>query len=322
MSIFISCLATQFKHFIELRRFCGIDYDSGANHLSHFDRFLVEKAWQEPRITRQIIDDYLASRQHLAPNTYKNQFCALSKFCEYLASSDPQSYLPESIESAPSSTPYKPYIYTLSEMQALMKAAKQMTPIDTLRPQTYCTLLGVLCATGMRIGEAISLNIRDFYEDEARLFIVDGKFHKARWIPLSPSASAALASYIEKREQFRPCTPSDPLFINLQTHRLLYSNVNRDFQRLLVNANIVKDEHNHPKLHGLRHTFAVRRLLDWYRQGKDVNAKLPSLATYMGHVDIASTHVYLHPTPELLAQVNQRFYSHFLTHVKSAEVLS
>ncbi len=106
------------------------------------------------------------------------------------------------------------------------------------------------------------------------------------------------------------------MFVNLRRQRLHYHSVNRDFHRLLVHCDIARGKHTGPRLHD-RHTFTVNRLLAWYREGCDVNARLPALATYLGHVSIASTQHYLHPTAELMAQVDQRFHTHYLNHIKT-----
>ncbi len=311
-----SCLATQIQNLIDLRCLSGTDYHSQAKLLEYFDHFLIEHLFKEPRITSQIIDDYQHSLLPLAPRSRNNRFCVVKQLCEYLAAKDPQSYVPDPIKYTPSSAAHKPYIYTLSEIRALLTATTQFTPTNSLRPHTYCTLLGLLYCTGIRIGEAFALDLQDFNRTEERLLITAGKFHKARWLPLASSACRVLERYLQRRCQSTPHTPDSPLFVNLRHRRLHHGTVSHDFYRLLQSCGITHNGPSHPRIHDLRHTFAVHRLLTWYRNGDDVNAKLPALATYMGHVNISSTQVYLRPTTELLNQVQQRFYSHYLDHVK------
>ncbi len=114
-----------------------------------------------------------------------------------------------------------------------------------------------------------------------------------------------------------PQGPQTPFFVNLRGHRLRHCSVNHDFHRLLAHCGIARGQHASPRLVDFRHTFAVTRLLAWYREGGDVNARLPALATYLGHVNIASTQLYLRPTAELLAQVDQRFHTPYLDHAKT-----
>ncbi len=311
-----SSLAGPIQNFINLRRLSGTDYQSQVQLLGYLDRFLIEQKWNMPRIARQITDCYQKSLSHLAPRTRSNRLCVVKQLCEYLARSDPRSYVPEPLKVIPYKGPHHPYIYTLSEIQRLLGAASKLQPPNSLRPHTYQTLLGVLYSTGIRIGEALALNLEHFHSTERRLHIAEGKFRKARWVPLSASTCLALDQYLRKRLQIRPRSPDSPLLINQRSRRLLHCTVNQTFRHLLRQCGIRHSKHTGPRIHDLRHTFAVHRLLAWYRDGEDVNARLPWLATYMGHVDIHSTQVYLRATPELIEQVDRRFHNHYLNQVK------
>jgi site-specific recombinase XerD len=311
-----SSLAGPIQTFINLRRLSGTDYQSQAQLLGYFDRFLREQDLKEPRITQEITDRYLTSLSLLAPRTRSNRFCVVRQLCECLARSDPLGYVPEPVKVPPSKGAHQPYIYSNSEIQALLGAASQLPPENSLRPHTYRTLLGLLCSTGIRIGEAVALNLEHFHLTEQRLYIAEGKFRKARWVPLSPSTCRALEHYVRTRVQIRPRSPDSPLFLNQRSRRLHHCTVNQSFRHLLRQCGIPHRTHTGPRIHDLRHSFAVHRLLAWYREGQDVNARLAWLATYMGHVDIHSTHLYLQPTAELIEQVNRRFYNHYLDQVK------
>jgi len=317
MRPFQSLLAVQIQNFINLRRLSGTDYQSQAQLLGYFDRFLVEEHLVEPRITRKIVDRYLEGLSHLAPRTRSNRFCVVKQLCQYLARNDPLGYVPDPLRAISSRGAHQPYIYSNSELQALMAAASQLPPENSLRPHTYRTLLGLLYSTGVRIGEALSLNLEHFHIEEQMLYIAEGKFRKARWVPLSNSTCQALQQYMGKRSQITPRSPDAPFFINQRSCRLHYCTVNQTFRHLLRQCNIHHNKHTGPRIHDIRHAFAVHRLLAWYRDGQDVNARLPWLATYMGHVDIHSTQVYLRATPELIEQVHRRFHNHYLHQVKT-----
>jgi site-specific recombinase XerD len=312
-----SPLAGQIQHFITLRRLSGTDYKSQAQLLGYFDRFLLEQRWHIPRITREIMDRYQQRLSHLAPRTRSNRFCVVRQLCEYLARSDPLGYVPEPLRVVPSHGAHQPYIYSYSEIQALLKAASHLPPPNSLRPHTYQTLLGLLYSTGIRIGEALALNLEHFHSAGRRLYIAEAKFRKARWVPLSTSTCQALERYVRTRVQIRPRSPESPFLINQRSRRLKQCTVNQTFRNLLRQCGIRHSKNTGPRIHDLRHTFAVHRLLAWYRDGGDVNARLPWLATYMGHVDVHSTHIYLQPTAELVEQVNQRFHNHYLRQVKN-----
>jgi site-specific recombinase XerD len=309
-------LARKIQNFIHLRRLSSTDYQSQAQLLGYFHRFLLTQQLSEPPMTREITDGYRQSLSHLAPRTRSNRFCVVRQFCEYLAGNDPRSYVPEPLKIIPSQGSHQPYIYTHSELQALLAAASKLPPPNSLRPHTYRTLLGVLYSTGIRIGEALALNLEDFHSAESRLYIAEGKFRKARWVPLSPSTCRALQQYLHQRLHMKPRSPDSPLLLNQRSRRLTPCTVNHTFRSLLRQSGIPHRKSTGPRIHDLRHTFAVHRLLAWYRDGKDVNTRLPWLATYMGHVDFHSTQVYLRATPELVEQVDRRFHNHYLHRVK------
>lgn len=313
---FHSCLALQIERFIRLRQLSGTDYQSQALLLCYFDRYLSEEQLEELPLTRQITDGYLQTLARLAPRSRYNRFCVVCQLCRYLSRTDPLTYIPEPIRAITPQAAHRPYIYSEAEIGALLAAASLLPPPGSLRPHTCKTLLGLLYSTGIRIGEALALNLEDFHAAEERLFIAEGKFRKARWVPLYTSTCRALQSYLDRRLRIKPNSPDSPLLLNLRSRRLHHSTVNQIFGRLLKQCKIPHGEPDAPRIHDLRHTFAVNRLLAWYRDGDDVNARLPWLATYLGHVDIYSTQVYLQATPELTEQVARRFHEYYLQQVK------
>ena len=312
---FSSCLAVQMERFVDLRRLSGTDYHSQTRLLGYFDRFLVQQDFSVSYLTREIIDCYQESLTTLAPRTRGNRISVLRQFCEYLSTKSPQSYVPWPLKIIQSHDAHRPYIFHSSQLQALLVAASELAPSGSLRPHTYRTLLGLVYSTGLRIGEAMALNLQDVNSNSQRLYIAEGKFRKARWVALSKSTTRALEQYIDKRIKIAPHEPDSPLLLNERRRRLCHPTVNMTFRGLLQKCCIEHHKRNGPRIHDMRHTFAVHRLLAWYRDGQDVNARLPALATYMGHVNISSTRVYLQPTAELLQQVNQRFRNHYLKNI-------
>ena len=313
-----SSLAKQIQTFINLRRLSGTDYLSQAKLLGCFDRFLIKEKVRQPWVTRTVTDRYQQSLAHLAPRSRYNRFCVVRQLCEHIAQSDPHCYVPEPMRIVSSYETYCSHIFTESEVQALVSAASALKPTESFRPQTYRTLMALLYATGIRIGEALALNIDSFHRERETLYIEAGKFRKDRWVPLHPSTTEALKHYVYRRLQAGPRSPDSPLFINLCFRRLRYCTVNQTFRQLLAACGIPHSRQAGPRIHDLRHTFAVHRLLGWYRDGKDINARLPWLSTYMGHVGVASTQVYLRANAELIEQVDGRFHKHFIDHVKSS----
>lgn len=310
-----SCMAKTIQRLISLRQIGGTGYQTQARLLLYFDRFLVEQKLLEPRLNQQLIEAYEKTLSHLAPRGRINRMCVVRQLCEYLSRNDPHAYVPEPLRAPSSRDTFVPYIYRQKEVEDLMTAAANLPPADALRGPTYQTLLGLLYSTGLRIGEAMALKLADFHCQDDRLYIAEGKFRKARWVPLSPTTAEALSWYLRQRPQTRHhLSPDSPLFLNQRGRCLQHCTVSHTFHRLLRQCGI-RNGYRRPRLHDLRHSFAVHKLLAWYRDGDNINSRLPWLATYMGHVDIRSTQVYLHATAELLDEVNNRFHQHYLQHV-------
>lgn len=318
---FQSALAAEMRKFVELRQLSGSDYQSQTLLLSYFDKFLVKETANKPFISRDVFERYLLTCSHLKDRVRANRISVIRQFCQYVAQSDSRCYVPEATRVRSSNESFCPHIFTKEEITALLNHATQLKPDNSLRPLTNFTLFALLYSTGVRIGEALAFNVEDFYPKEQRLHIRRGKYRKARWVPLSDSISSALQSYIFEREKKALLIVNSPLFMSLKLTRLSHPSVQSVFDTLLKQCKINSSGGKKPRIHDLRHTFAVHRLLQWYRDGSDVNSKLPALATYMGHVSIHSTQVYLHSTPELLEEVNKKFLSHYQLNICNGETL-
>ncbi|CAN5794994.1 tyrosine-type recombinase/integrase [soil metagenome] len=194
----------------------------------------------------------------------------------------------------------RPFIYSAADIDAVMEQARRSI-VSPLRAATYHTLIGLLAASGLRIGEAIKLDRSDVDWAQGVLLIRESKFGKSRLVPLHPSSMPALDGSAQLRDQLQPRPTEPAFFVSLKRKRLLYAVVQQTFRRLVDNAGVGVGSPSAPRLHDLRHTFAVCTLLGWYRANEDVQAKLPWLSTYLGHREPASTYWYLSAAPELLA---------------------
>ncbi len=198
-----------------------------------------------------------------------------------------------------------PHLYEPEEIAALMAAAGTL-PM-ALQAATYQTLIGLLAVTGLRLGEAIRLNREDVDADHRLLRILNSKFGKSREVALHDSAIQSLQTYGRLRDQRFPTPRSQALLVSTRGTPLLASSIHETFNRLVAIAGLrARPAGRRPRPHDLRHAFAVRTLLDWYRDGLDVQARLPLLSTHMGHVNPASTFWYLTAAPELLALAADR----------------
>jgi integrase/recombinase XerD len=235
-------------------------------------------------------------------------------FARYLSALDPATEIPPAgLIPAPSHR-LVPYIYTADDIARLLAAAGRLPTAH--RADTYQTLIGLVAVTGMREGEAVRLDRDDVDLDQGLLTIRDSKFGKSRQIPVHASTVEALADHAARRDARHPRrdgrrhrhAPSRASFFTSTTGtRLLRDNVSTVFAGLVRDAGLVGSGHDRrPRLHDLRHSFAVNTLIRWYRQGLDVEQRLPLLSTYLGHIAPKSTYWYLTAVPELLELVADR----------------
>jgi integrase len=198
-----------------------------------------------------------------------------------------------------------PYLYTEAEIAALMAAARRAR--WPLSAATYETLIGLLAVTGMRVGEAIRLDRADLLLDDGLLSVRGSKFDQSRMVPIHPSTVGVLRDYLERRRVLSPL-PSEPsLFVHPAGNRVRYESVQAMFRALARRAGVeARSDRCRPTVHGLRHTFAVNTLVSWYREGADVQARLPQLSTFLGHADVKWTYWYLSASPELLSLAADR----------------
>jgi integrase len=203
-------------------------------------------------------------------------------------------------------------VLTETEIDRLLRAASQRRcRAHPLCPSTYTTLFGLLVTTGLRAGEAVALDVQDVDMSNELLEVRVGKFRKARLVPLARSTVAALQRYLRLRRRHGLAPRSDgPLFVSRNGRRFSTRVCWNAFRKIVDRAGIRDRQGRRPRVHDLRHTFAVRRVVAWHREHGDVNQLLSLLSTYLGHVKVASTQVYLHPTLELLAAAGERFESH------------
>lgn len=233
-----------------------------------------------------------------------HRMMAVRGFARYLTGIDPATEVPP-VGLLPSRKLWRPpFIYTPTDIENLLAAAGRLP--SPLRAATYQTLFGLLAVTGMRVGEVIRLNQADLDWDQQVIHIRESKFGKSRLVPVHATTMAMLKTYTDQRDQFRPLSNHDSLFVSLTGKRVIYESVFKVFDDLRAASGIGAGSTLRPRIHDLRHTFAVTTLLGWYRDGADVASRMPWLSTYLGHLDPSSTYWYLSAAPQLLAVAAQR----------------
>ena len=198
-----------------------------------------------------------------------------------------------------------PFIYSSDDVVALMAEVPRHIP-SPLRAATFRTMIGLLAATGMRVGEAIGMARRDVDAADGVVTVRASKFNKSRELPLEPTTVDALGAYAEIRDRFVPAPTSATFFVSRAGTPVIYTDFGTKFRLLVDAAGVGADSPVRPRVHDLRHSFAVATLVRWYRAGEDVGALLPRLSTYLGHLSPGYTYWYLSAAPELLALAADR----------------
>lgn len=231
---------------------------------------------------------------------HAQRLSAVRGFASWLRAADPRTQVPPAGLLTARPARALPYLYSPAEITAIAEAAWRLR-----RPASrhaYYALTGLLASTGLRVSEAIGLERGDVMPGEALVRVRRSKFGKSREVALHPTAAAALGDYARHRDEIFPRPQAASFLLSSSGGPLAYRTVLWVFGRLLGLAGVrAAPGQPRPRIHGLRHTFAVATLTSWYRNGADVPALLPLLSTYMGHVDPKSTYWYMQATPELLA---------------------
>lgn len=317
---FRSDLASVMDAFVAFKRSEGCNYGDEHCALRHFDRFLLRCGYAGPGLTEDILSRYAASVRHLAPNTQYGRLAAARLFARWLRRLVPGSAIIENLGVKRPALP-RYYLYSRAELTRLIQSAREVdeTKSGPRQPRCFATLVGLLYVTGLRIGEALALNVGDIDLAAGRLTVRRGKLGKARNVALSSSAVAALGRFLDTRPDWGPAGCEAPLFFTTHGGRLSYSTASKSFRSLLRRCEIGIGARQRPRLHDLRHSFACDCLRKWYEEGVDVNVKLPVLSTAMGHVHINDTQLYLHVTAQLLQVAADRFHDMFANNCKGTQ---
>jgi len=261
-------------------------------------------------LTQSVFEHWSQTVTRLSPTVRRNHMRIVRNFCLYHRRTNPECFVPD-IDGFPRPhQPVQPYIYTDSDIIHLLQAASELKPVplSPLRPQVFRLAIVLLNTTGMRRGELAHLTIADYDRNDCSLLVREGKFHKQRILPLSGDASRELEAYLVARLQRHfPVDEDSPLLWNRYCNGYSGSGLGDGIRELVRDAGIRTADGHLPRVHDMRHSFAIRVLLRWYKNGVDVQVKLPVLATYMGHVSIASTEYYLPFVAELAAAASERF---------------
>jgi integrase len=303
---YTSWLKAPFERFVMLKQAGGARFDSSARLLGYFDEYVAQHA-SEPPLRSENLSEFLASLR-VSPRSRDNVIDVVWAALEFARRHDAPI---DGIPPRPSRTPMffrlRPVrLVTEDEIGAILEQARRLPCRRgkyALRPTTYATLFGLLFTTGMRIGEALALDAGDFDPTAGLVTIIRGKFGKSRALPVRKSTTYVLQRYLLEHRRHIPRSASNPLFVSPRG-RLSHGAACRTWRSLCEAARVSNPL---PRLHDIRHSFAISRVVAWYRSGRDVNRLLPALSTYLGHVSVQSTRAYLQANGSLLQEACRRF---------------
>lgn len=298
-------LNTEFANFLSLRVALGIPIYQISPVLEGFIKYLNSNL-NGTFSTNQILDwvcagNYSTASQHL-------RLSAARVFLKHLKTIVPEIQIPSTSLIARHHRP-DPFVFSDSQLKELLSLAGELDNRKSLAPLTIQTMIGLMACTGLRPGEVQRLKASNVFLDEhpARILVVRSKFQKTRWVPLHPTAVFHLRTYIKLRTPIDK-SKDDFFFLSKRGKPVDRITFHRIFQELIATSKIrSRRGQSRPTPHSLRHTFAVRRLEQWYQAGTDIQRLMPNLSVYMGHVDPVASYWYLSCTPELMTAAAQRF---------------
>jgi integrase len=309
---FKSFLGPDIEKFIAHKRSVGRRYDVEEKTLALLDDYLVQRRVRSLKgVDPTFIDEFLLSRRRSRPRSYNHLRCTVSRLFAYLVSRDKLSQTPMRSPSRRSRYERTPFIFDKTDARRLLAIARTLPDkggtID--RGNTYYVLFAILYALGLRVGEVCRLRTEDVDFDRRLLVIRETKFYKTRLVPFGPKIEALVVNHLRRKQQTPYSSSTDqPLFCLRGGRPINPCTVSLTFHQLVPRLRLkIPPGVSPPRLHDIRHSCAVGALTRWYRDGVDPQARLHTLATFLGHVDINSTAIYLTTTPTLLDLANRRF---------------
>ena len=301
-------MQTAVQRYLDERRHLGFDLRFSGLSLMSFARYAdahnhhgpltlaLQMGWVQEHVLRT------------SPLTWARRLEILRPFAAYYRQFEPESVVPDSLTFGRGHRRLAPHIYHQKEVVDLLAAASALSPSGGLRPATYQALFGLIASTGLRLSEALHLQDGDVDLQNNALTVRKTKFSKSRCLPIHPTVTQALRAYRNFRDGVVGCETNRPFFVSPAGLALPKRTVHHVFERLRGHLGwVARGGHPHPRIHDLRHTFAVRRVQRWHENGTSVEHGMFTLCTYLGHAKISDTYWYLTGTPDLMGVVGSTF---------------
>jgi integrase len=299
MNRYQSIFADRLASYVRLRRQLGLQFDNQEAMLHAFDRYASERDYQGP-LSEQLARDFALSVPGTSITVPARRYLVVRHFAEYLAAYDPSTPRldPKAIYRIQQQPP--PYIFTEQELEQLLRKATEVPQRHKVANLALRTMIGLAASTGLRLREVVGLDLADADLKTGVLIVRRTKFDKDRLVPVHATTLEVLRTYSAARAQMPTALNETAFFLNARAGRYQPNNVGYLFRQLMHRIDLHPPRGRKPTFRSLRHTFAVHRLIRWYREGANVQGLLPVLATYMGHVHYTSTSYYLTATTEML----------------------
>lgn len=313
---FESPLAPIIQQLIEEKRACGYKYDAPAGVLKCFDRFLCSTTIKQNELPKEFVLQWLEKQPHEQASTHQRRIVMIRQLARFMLRLGYSAYIPPDHFGTQRSFAFSPYIFTREQISKLIHATDQLEPSShsPLQHLVMPEILRLLYGCGFRLSEVLNLRVRDVDLKQGVITVREGKFDKDRLVPPSLDLVKRLQIYIKQLEKYTLEKQSDNAFFFPSPTQTAWgkTTIYTIFRKLLHQCGIHHGGRGKgPRVHDLRHTFAVHKLIQWYEEGCDLNAKLPLLVAYLGHKDFTGTQKYLHLTaelfPNLIIRMNKQF---------------
>lgn len=307
-----SALAPTIQRYLTLNRTLGRLYNNEERVLLSLDQFLADPSNRYQDLSSESFLEWCRREERLSAGVRRSHMRIVRNLCIYRRRTEPNCFVPDRLLFPAPHRPVTPYIFSESETARLLAACSHLPRVNSspLRTEVIRLAVVLLYTTGLRRGELLRLTVGDYDSQQGTLLVRASKFHKSRLLPLHPDVIQEIEHYLQARRHRRlPVTPETLLIWNRIGRGRAYTGtgLQGSLAILLNQCSIRTPQGRLPRIHDWRHSLAVNALLRWYRQGADLEAKLPLLATYLGHVSIFSTHYYLHFVEPLRTLASRRF---------------
>ena len=306
MKSFNSVIGERLAAYVELQRALGFQFERQVSCLRAFDEYLVQRGNPQP-LTQELVLDFATADSPSSADKRARRYNVVRRFCEYLATFDAETPALDP-KALPRTNTRRPcHVITDEELSHLLQEARQISQRHPSRGVTLRAMIGLAASTGLRIGEVVRLDRSDVDLKTGILLIRCTKFKKDRYVPTHPSTLSVLQSYAAVRDSTYPECRDLAFFVTTLKKRFSHNTLRQSFREVAQRAELRGPTGKGLSFHSLRHRFAVKRLVAWYSARIDVQAMLPALATYMGHVHYSYTAYYLTATAELLGLAAERY---------------